>query len=125
MGSMPMLVRSAGRPGALEVGGGRVPAAHMQGSVPQDLERQHAHIGIMVEFSIALMSKLDGINRHSFNSFRLRVGEAPGRWARPGSGWASCSPCLLANPPGSVQQTVPSARKSFSNPSCLTTPGIQ
>ncbi|XP_071065273.1 adenylate cyclase type 7 isoform X2 [Dasypus novemcinctus] len=40
----------------------------------QDLERQHAHIGIMVEFSIALMSKLDGINRHSFNSFRLRVG---------------------------------------------------
>ncbi|XP_043455102.1 adenylate cyclase type 7 isoform X3 [Prionailurus bengalensis] len=40
----------------------------------EDLERQHAHIGIMVEFSIALMSKLDGINRHSFNSFRLRVG---------------------------------------------------
>ncbi|XP_076988511.1 adenylate cyclase type 7 isoform X2 [Tamandua tetradactyla] len=40
----------------------------------QDPERQHAHIGIMVEFSIALMSKLDGINRHSFNSFRLRVG---------------------------------------------------
>ncbi|KAM6224791.1 adenylate cyclase type 7 [Rhynchocyon petersi] len=40
----------------------------------QDLERQHAHIGIMVEFSIALMNKLDGINRHSFNSFRLRVG---------------------------------------------------
>ena len=32
----------------------------------------------MVEFSIALMSKLDGINRHSFNSFRLRVGEARG-----------------------------------------------
>ncbi|XP_046934336.1 adenylate cyclase type 7 isoform X3 [Lynx rufus] len=43
------------------------------GSENQDLERQHAHIGIMVEFSIALMSKLDGINRHSFNSFRLRV----------------------------------------------------
>uniref|UniRef100_G3UI01 Adenylate cyclase type 7 n=1 Tax=Loxodonta africana TaxID=9785 RepID=G3UI01_LOXAF len=40
----------------------------------QDLERQHAQIGIMVEFSLALMSKLDGINRHSFNSFRLRVG---------------------------------------------------
>ncbi|XP_037672345.1 adenylate cyclase type 7 isoform X2 [Choloepus didactylus] len=40
----------------------------------QELERQHAHIGITVEFSIALMSKLDGINRHSFNSFRLRVG---------------------------------------------------
>ncbi|KAM5297931.1 adenylate cyclase type 7 isoform 2-T11 [Glossophaga mutica] len=44
------------------------------GQESQDLERQHAHIGIMVEFSIALMSKLDGINRHSFNSFRLRVG---------------------------------------------------
>ncbi|XP_036922250.1 adenylate cyclase type 7 isoform X2 [Sturnira hondurensis] len=44
------------------------------GQENQDLERQHAHIGIMVEFSVALMSKLDGINRHSFNSFRLRVG---------------------------------------------------
>ncbi|XP_033274807.1 adenylate cyclase type 7 isoform X5 [Orcinus orca] len=44
------------------------------GNENQDLERQHAHIGIMVEFSTALMSKLDGINRHSFNSFRLRVG---------------------------------------------------
>ncbi|XP_065272419.1 adenylate cyclase type 7 [Emys orbicularis] len=40
----------------------------------QDQERQHAQIGIMVEYGIALMSKLDGINRHSFNSFRLRVG---------------------------------------------------
>ncbi|XP_057389785.1 adenylate cyclase type 7 isoform X2 [Balaenoptera acutorostrata] len=47
-----------------------VPSGHEN----QDLERQHAHIGIMVEFSTALMSKLDGINRHSFNSFRLRVG---------------------------------------------------
>uniref|UniRef100_A0A8C0VA49 Adenylate cyclase type 7 n=1 Tax=Cyanistes caeruleus TaxID=156563 RepID=A0A8C0VA49_CYACU len=40
----------------------------------QDRERQNAHIGIMVEYGIALMSKLDGINRHSFNNFRLRVG---------------------------------------------------
>ncbi|XP_043350898.1 adenylate cyclase type 7 isoform X1 [Dermochelys coriacea] len=40
----------------------------------QDQERQHAQIGIMVEYGIALMSKLDGINRHSFNNFRLRVG---------------------------------------------------
>ena len=56
------------------------PRPHVQRSIPQDLERQHAHIGIMVEFSTALMSKLDGINRHSFNSFRLRVGEALGRW---------------------------------------------
>ncbi|XP_023559281.1 adenylate cyclase type 7 isoform X3 [Octodon degus] len=47
-----------------------VPSGHET----QDLERQHTHIGVLVEFSIALMSKLDGINRHSFNSFRLRVG---------------------------------------------------
>ncbi|XP_076855839.1 LOW QUALITY PROTEIN: adenylate cyclase type 7 [Brachyhypopomus gauderio] len=40
----------------------------------QDRDRQHAQIGIMVEFAIALVGKLDGINRHSFNSFRLRVG---------------------------------------------------
>ncbi|KAJ3593616.1 hypothetical protein NHX12_005950 [Muraenolepis orangiensis] len=40
----------------------------------QDRERQRAQIGNMVEFSIALTGKLDGINRHSFNSFRLRVG---------------------------------------------------
>uniref|UniRef100_A0A4W6EBF8 Adenylate cyclase type 7 n=1 Tax=Lates calcarifer TaxID=8187 RepID=A0A4W6EBF8_LATCA len=37
-------------------------------------EKQHAQIGNMVEFAIALIGKLDGINRHSFNSFRLRVG---------------------------------------------------
>uniref|UniRef100_A0A8C9UR86 adenylate cyclase n=1 Tax=Spermophilus dauricus TaxID=99837 RepID=A0A8C9UR86_SPEDA len=47
-----------------------VPSGHEN----QDLDRQHTHIGVMVEFSTALMSKLDGINRHSFNSFRLRVG---------------------------------------------------
>ncbi|ERE77536.1 adenylate cyclase type 7 [Cricetulus griseus] len=47
-----------------------IPSGHEN----QDLERQHAHIGVLVEFSMALMSKLDGINRHSFNSFRLRVG---------------------------------------------------
>uniref|UniRef100_A0AAY5EM03 Adenylate cyclase type 7 n=1 Tax=Electrophorus electricus TaxID=8005 RepID=A0AAY5EM03_ELEEL len=42
--------------------------------INQDRDRQHAQIGIMVEFAIALVGKLDGINRHSFNSFRLRVG---------------------------------------------------
>ena len=41
----------------------------------QDREKQQAQIGNMVEFAIALIGKLDGINRHSFNSFRLRVGE--------------------------------------------------
>uniref|UniRef100_A0A3B3ZWN0 adenylate cyclase n=1 Tax=Periophthalmus magnuspinnatus TaxID=409849 RepID=A0A3B3ZWN0_9GOBI len=39
----------------------------------QDPDRQNAQIGIMVEFAIALIGKLDGINRHSFNNFRLRV----------------------------------------------------
>ncbi|XP_017284189.1 adenylate cyclase type 7 isoform X2 [Kryptolebias marmoratus] len=40
----------------------------------QDKDRQQAQIGNVVEFAIAMMGKLDGINRHSFNSFRLRVG---------------------------------------------------
>ncbi|XP_077314525.1 adenylate cyclase type 7 [Lithobates pipiens] len=40
----------------------------------QDEEKQNAQIGITVEFAMALMQKLDGINRHSFNNFRLRVG---------------------------------------------------
>lgn len=51
------------------------PRPRAQRPVPQDLERRHTHVGIAVDFSAALMSKLDGINRHSFNSFRLRVGE--------------------------------------------------
>lgn len=42
----------------------------------QDRERQNAQIGNMVEFAIALIGKLDGINRHSFNTFRLRVGKS-------------------------------------------------
>ncbi|XP_043962348.1 adenylate cyclase type 7 isoform X1 [Gambusia affinis] len=40
----------------------------------QVLEKQQAQIGIMVEFAIAMIGKLDVINRHSFNTFRLRVG---------------------------------------------------
>ncbi|KAG8437750.1 hypothetical protein GDO86_008453 [Hymenochirus boettgeri] len=40
----------------------------------QDQEKQHAQIGITVEYAMALMLKLDGINRHSFNNFSLRVG---------------------------------------------------
>lgn len=43
----------------------------------QDKERQQAQIGIVVEFALAMIGKLDGINRHSFNNFRLRVGEDP------------------------------------------------
>lgn len=90
----PWLARSgwhAVLPGSGCSGGGRT-RPRVQRSVPQDLERQHAHIGIMVEFSTALMSKLDGINRHSFNSFRLRVGEARGRRAGPRLRAGLCSP---------------------------------
>ncbi|XP_048085692.1 adenylate cyclase type 2b isoform X4 [Alosa alosa] len=37
-------------------------------------DRQYMHIGTMVEFAFALVGKLDVINRHSFNDFKLRVG---------------------------------------------------
>ncbi|XP_062917358.1 adenylate cyclase type 2-like [Mobula hypostoma] len=40
----------------------------------QDCERNYAHVGVMVEFAVALMGKLDFINKHSFNDFKLRVG---------------------------------------------------
>jgi len=43
----------------------------------------------MVEYGIALMSKLDGINRHSFNNFRLRVGKF--------SLWRTWTPQLCKN----------------------------
>lgn len=41
----------------------------------QEPERQYMHIGTMVEFAFALVAKLDVINKHSFNDFKLRVGE--------------------------------------------------
>ncbi|KAK7898630.1 hypothetical protein WMY93_019483 [Mugilogobius chulae] len=37
-------------------------------------DRQYMHIGTMVEFAFALNGKLDVINKHSFNDFRLRIG---------------------------------------------------
>ncbi|XP_055223517.2 adenylate cyclase type 2 isoform X5 [Gorilla gorilla gorilla] len=40
----------------------------------QEPERQYMHIGTMVEFAFALVGKLDAINKHSFNDFKLRVG---------------------------------------------------
>ncbi|MEE6520318.1 hypothetical protein FKM82_018169 [Ascaphus truei] len=40
----------------------------------QDGDRNYNHIGIMVEFATALIGKLDVINKHSFNNFKLRVG---------------------------------------------------
>lgn len=44
-------------------------------TVSQEHDRQYMHIGTMVEFAFALVGKLDVINRHSFNDFKLRVGE--------------------------------------------------
>lgn len=35
----------------------------------------YSHVRAMVEFAIALMSKLESINKHSFNIFKLRIGE--------------------------------------------------
>ncbi|ETE66051.1 Adenylate cyclase type 4, partial [Ophiophagus hannah] len=40
----------------------------------QDTERTYTHLGTMVEFAMALVAKLDIINKHSFNTFKLRVG---------------------------------------------------
>ncbi|XP_038630732.1 adenylate cyclase type 2-like [Scyliorhinus canicula] len=39
-----------------------------------DSERNCMHIGVMVEFAVAMMGKLDFINKHSFNNFKLRIG---------------------------------------------------
>lgn len=43
-------------------------------AVFQEHDRQYMHIGTMVEFAFALVGKLDVINKHSFNDFKLRVG---------------------------------------------------
>ncbi|KAF7655392.1 hypothetical protein LDENG_00056860 [Lucifuga dentata] len=40
----------------------------------QEHDRQYMHIGTLVEFAFALVGKLDLINKHSFNNFRLRIG---------------------------------------------------
>ncbi|XP_022052690.1 adenylate cyclase type 7 isoform X2 [Acanthochromis polyacanthus] len=55
------------------IGSTYMAAAGLSGTPGQE-NNQDREIGIMVEFAIALIGKLDGINRHSFNSFRLRVG---------------------------------------------------
>ena len=44
--------------------------------ISQEHDRQYMHIGTMVEFAFALVGKLDVINKHSFNDFKLRVGES-------------------------------------------------
>ena len=47
-------------------------------------DRQYMHIGTMVEFAFALVGKLDVINKHSFNDFKLRVGEHLHTWFNDG-----------------------------------------
>ena len=38
---------------------------------------ENAHLCDLVDFAIEMKAKLDEINKHSFNSFQLRIGE---RW---------------------------------------------
>ena len=41
----------------------------------QAVDMFHSHMHSMVEFAMALMAKLELINTHSFNSFKLRIGQ--------------------------------------------------
>uniref|UniRef100_A0A3Q4NBN5 adenylate cyclase n=1 Tax=Neolamprologus brichardi TaxID=32507 RepID=A0A3Q4NBN5_NEOBR len=41
---------------------------------PEKCDMSYSHVRSMVEFAIALMAKLENINKHSFNSFKLRIG---------------------------------------------------
>ncbi|XP_054456918.1 adenylate cyclase type 2-like isoform X2 [Anoplopoma fimbria] len=45
-----------------------------QGDEQKKVEMSYTHLRSMVEFAMALMGKLDVINTHSFNSFKLRIG---------------------------------------------------
>ncbi|XP_041635932.1 adenylate cyclase type 2-like [Cheilinus undulatus] len=45
-----------------------------QGDETKKVEMSYSHVRSMVEFAIALMNKLELINTHSFNSFKLRIG---------------------------------------------------
>nr|XP_032816335.1 adenylate cyclase type 2-like isoform X1 [Petromyzon marinus] len=47
---------------------------HAQMNVREEEERGNAHVGLALEFVLAMMSALEQNNRHSFNSFKLRVG---------------------------------------------------
>lgn len=42
----------------------------------QKCDMTYSHVRSMLEFAIALMGKLELINTHSFNSFKLRIGES-------------------------------------------------
>nr|XP_020442518.1 adenylate cyclase type 4-like isoform X2 [Monopterus albus]XP_020442519.1 adenylate cyclase type 4-like isoform X2 [Monopterus albus] len=60
------------------IGSTYMAAAGLTHSPPGDERKQcdlsYSNVRAMVEFAIALMSKLELINTHSFNSFKLRIG---------------------------------------------------
>ncbi|KAG7221479.1 hypothetical protein INR49_002454 [Caranx melampygus] len=60
------------------IGSTYMAAAGLTHSPPGDdrksCEMSYSHVRAMVEFAMALMSKLEFINTHSFNSFKLRIG---------------------------------------------------
>ncbi|XP_040887370.1 adenylate cyclase type 2-like [Toxotes jaculatrix] len=60
------------------IGSTYMAAAGLTHSPPGDerkkCEMSYSHVRAMVEFAIALMGKLELINTHSFNSFKLRIG---------------------------------------------------
>lgn len=65
----------------------------------QDAERSCSHLGTMVEFAVALGSKLDVINKHSFNNFRLRVGEGLLCWGTVVTPLSKSSSSFVDTPP--------------------------
>ncbi|XP_061566235.1 adenylate cyclase type 4-like [Cololabis saira] len=60
------------------IGSTYMAAAGLRQAPPGDdrkkCDMSYSHVRSMVEFAIALMSKLELINTHSFNSFKLRIG---------------------------------------------------
>ena len=41
----------------------------------QDAEDKHAHLSALVDFALEMKARLEEVNKHSFNDFKLRVGE--------------------------------------------------
>lgn len=41
----------------------------------QKTDKTYSNVRTMVEFAMAMMSKLDKLNQHAFNNFKLRIGE--------------------------------------------------
>ncbi|MPD03168.1 Adenylate cyclase type 8 [Portunus trituberculatus] len=40
----------------------------------KDAEDSHAHLCALVDFALEMKARLEDVNKHSFNNFRLRVG---------------------------------------------------